>query len=229
MTRKKPYPLCWIKWVFLPAGCQSSQSRKHMPSINIRSCSNTKKKRDVFFVFDNLIRYSEMNEKLAFMTKQYDFFLLFFWWTEIERMTLIILKRNNYFFIIEMDIDRYWCWIRNELHINRYFKFIFLLCQFSDRAHYFINKCTINYVNNIQYWVVLVDSCKAKLPKQTWKSQRSMRWVVEIIFISFFLLCSSFEPHGSHRTSSNRKRYHIGHIFSTPSAHFDYAGRKNIF
>ncbi len=37
----------------------------------------------------------------------------------------------------------------------------------------------------------------------------------------FFSFCSSFEPHGSHRTSSTRKRCHIGQTFSTPPTYFD--------
>jgi hypothetical protein len=37
----------------------------------------------------------------------------------------------------------------------------------------------------------------------------------------FFSFCSSFEPLGSHRTSSTRELCHIGQTFSTPPTHFE--------
>lgn len=61
-----------------------------------------------FFVVDNLISYSQMNEKLAFMTKQYDFFFpVILLMNKKKRMSLIILKRHVYFVIMEIYIDRH--------------------------------------------------------------------------------------------------------------------------
>ncbi len=37
----------------------------------------------------------------------------------------------------------------------------------------------------------------------------------------FFSFCSSFEPRGSHRTSSTRKQCHIGQTCSTPPTRFE--------
>lgn len=93
------------------------------------------KKRCVFFVFDNLIKYSKMNEALIFVTNHYEFFLLFFFKNRRIRMNLIILKRISYVFINKIYIDKleyflkfifYWILSHNNIESYLFSFFIFL-------------------------------------------------------------------------------------------------------
>jgi hypothetical protein len=67
-----------------------------LPDVNHRRAENIcrqstsvlvliQEKGDVFFVYDNLIKYSKINEILAFMTKQYDFSLIILFLNRIRK------------------------------------------------------------------------------------------------------------------------------------------------
>jgi hypothetical protein len=78
------------------------ESRKHMPSINIRSCSNTGK-RDVFFVSNYFIEDSKINERLAFMTKQYDLFVLFIL-TSTKKTNELNYSQEKWLFLLPLTL-----------------------------------------------------------------------------------------------------------------------------
>jgi hypothetical protein len=73
-----------------------------MPSINIRSCSNTGK-RDVFFVSNYFIEDSKINERLAFMTKQYDLFVLFIL-TSTKKTNELNYSQEKWLFLLPLTL-----------------------------------------------------------------------------------------------------------------------------
>jgi hypothetical protein len=132
------------------------ESRKHMPSINIRSCSNTGK-RDVFFVSNYFIEDSKINERLAFMTKQYDLFVLFIL-TSTKKTNELNYSQEKWLFLLPLTLiltD-----INVELSSTRIeviFSFYFSLCTLVIfvGSNNVINQYLID--NFKQEWTLLYD------------------------------------------------------------------------